>query len=58
MADITTLQQQALTLLQQLISIPSFSKEEDRTADLIEQLLQQHGVKTHRKLCSTRTMIP
>jgi acetylornithine deacetylase len=50
MADITTLAQQALQLLQQLISIPSFSKEEDRTADLIEQVLQQHGVQTHRKL--------
>jgi acetylornithine deacetylase len=50
MADIATLQQQAVTLLQQLISIPSFSKEEDRTADLIETTLQQHGVTTHRKL--------
>ncbi|RFZ90564.1 acetylornithine deacetylase, partial [Mucilaginibacter conchicola] len=36
MADISTLSQQALQLLQQLISIQSFSKEEDRTADLIE----------------------
>lgn len=50
MADITALSQQALQLLQQLISIPSFSKEEDRTADLIDQILQQHGVTTHRKL--------
>ncbi|MCO5936300.1 M20 family metallo-hydrolase [Mucilaginibacter sp. RB4R14] len=50
MADKTTLSQLALQLLQQLISIQSFSKEEDRTADLIDQVLQQHGVKTHRKL--------
>lgn len=50
MADITTLSQQALQLLQQLISIQSFSKEEDRTADLIEQTLKTHGVETHRKL--------
>lgn len=50
MADITALSQQAVTLLQQLISIPSYSKEEDRTADLIEQVLQQHGVTVHRKL--------
>ncbi|TWR25812.1 M20/M25/M40 family metallo-hydrolase [Mucilaginibacter pallidiroseus] len=50
MADITVLSQQALQLLQQLISIPSFSKEEDRTADLIEQTLQYHGVQTQRKL--------
>jgi acetylornithine deacetylase len=50
MADINKLFEQAVDLLQQLISIPSFSKEEDRTADLIEKFLQQHGVKTHRKL--------
>ena len=50
MADISALSQLALQLLQQLISIQSFSKEEDRTADLIDQTLQQHGVKTHRKL--------
>lgn len=50
MADIPHLFQQAVQLLQQLISIPSFSREEDRTADLIEQFLQQHDVKTHRKL--------
>jgi len=50
MADKKTLVQQAVQLLQQLISIPSFSKEEDRTADLIEQFLKEQGVKTHRKL--------
>src|ERR1700749_1120518 len=42
--------QQAVQLLQQLISIPSFSKEEDRTADLIGQFLHTHGIKAHRKL--------
>jgi acetylornithine deacetylase len=50
MADSNNLFQLAVTLLQQLISIPSFSKEEDRTADLINELLQQHGVETHRKM--------
>lgn len=50
MTDINTLYNQALNLLQQLIAIPSFSKEEDKTAALIEHFLQQHGVKTHRKL--------
>ena len=50
MTEIKTLFQQAIQLLQQLISIPSFSKEEDRTADLIEQFLQQHGITAHRKL--------
>ncbi len=50
MTDIQHLYQQATQLLQQLIAIPSFSKEEDRTADLIEQFLKQHGVEVHRKL--------
>ena len=50
MADSNNLFQLAVTLLQQLISIPSFSKEEDRTADLINEFLQQHGVQTHRKM--------
>ena len=37
-------------MLQELIAIPSFSREEVRTADLIERFLQERGVKTHRKL--------
>jgi acetylornithine deacetylase len=37
----------AIALLKQLISTPSFSKEEDNTADIIEQFLTRHGVKTH-----------
>ena len=50
MADNNNLFQQAVSLLQQLISIQSFSKEEDRTADLINEFLQQRGVQTHRKM--------
>ena len=50
MTDIKTLFEQAVTLLQQLIAIPSFSKEENLTADLIERFLQDRGVETHRKL--------
>jgi acetylornithine deacetylase len=50
MTDTNTLYQQAVSLLQQLIAVPSFSREEGRTADLIEQFLQEQGVKTHRKL--------
>jgi acetylornithine deacetylase len=38
----------ALALLKDLISIPSFSKAEDKTADCIETFLNKHGVKTHR----------
>jgi acetylornithine deacetylase len=50
MIDTTALYQQAVQLLQQLISIPSFSKEEDRTADLIENFLKTHGITPHRKM--------
>jgi len=50
MTDTTTLFEQAVQLLQQLISIPSFSREEDKTADAIEQFMKQHGIVMHRKL--------
>lgn len=50
MTDTNILYQQAISLLQQLIAIPSFSKEENLTADVIERFLQDKGVKTHRKL--------
>jgi acetylornithine deacetylase len=44
-----TLYQDALNLLQQLISIQSFSREEAGTAQAIAQFLQARGVKIHRK---------
>lgn len=50
MTDTKTLHEQAVSLLQQLISISSFSKEENLTADLIERFLQDRGVETRRKL--------
>jgi acetylornithine deacetylase len=50
MTEVNTLYTQAVELLQQLISIPSFSREESSTADLIEKFLSNKGVKTHRKL--------
>jgi acetylornithine deacetylase len=40
---------EALDLLQKLISIPSFSREEDKTADAIYSFLEQHGVKAERQ---------
>jgi acetylornithine deacetylase len=40
----------AVQLLQQLIATPSFSKEEDKTADIIAAFLQEHGVIPERKL--------
>jgi acetylornithine deacetylase len=40
----------AITLLQQLISIPSLSKEEDKTANCIKEFLQQRGITIHQVL--------
>ncbi len=40
---------QALELLKELISIPSFSREEDKTADAIYNFLERHGVKAERQ---------
>jgi acetylornithine deacetylase len=48
--DIQGLTQDAISLLKQLIAIPSLSKEEDKTADLIEQFLQSKGVTAFRYL--------
>jgi acetylornithine deacetylase len=48
-ALITLLQQEAKQLLEQLIATPSFSKEEDKTADLIQAYLNQKKVKSERK---------
>jgi acetylornithine deacetylase len=47
---IETLVADSIELLKKLIRIPSFSKEENETASVIEQFLQEHGVKTLRKL--------
>lgn len=50
MFTIEKLQQDALELLKKLISTPSFSKEEEKTATIIESFLKDRGVKTNRKL--------
>lgn len=39
----------AVELLQQLISIPSFSKEENKTASLIENFFKHYEIETFRK---------
>jgi len=44
------LYEQAVELLKQLIVIPSFSREEILTADLIEKFLNDRGVITQRKI--------
>ncbi len=43
------LTEEAISLLKQLIAIPSFSKEEDKTADLIQNFLENKGIETSRK---------
>jgi len=45
---IHTLQTEATNLLRQLIAIPSFSKEEDKTAALLEQFLRSKGIPAER----------
>ena len=39
----------ALDLLKQLIAIPSFSREEDKTAELLISFFQQQGINSQRK---------
>lgn len=48
MEDLKRLFDDAVDLLEKLISTPSFSKEEKDTGDLIEQFLKNKGVETHR----------
>ncbi len=49
-AQIATLTEEVIALLKQLISIPSLSKEEDKTADAIQHFIETKGIATHRKL--------
>lgn len=46
---IEKLQEEAIDLLKQLIATPSLSRQEDATAELIQQFLQDRGVVTQRK---------
>lgn len=45
----TPLHTLSLELLQRLIAIPSFSKEEDGVATLLQDFFQQHGVHVNRQ---------
>jgi len=47
--QIRQLKEQALNLLQQLIATPSFSREESASATLIENFIQDQGLKARRK---------
>lgn len=49
-SEISILQQEAVALLKQLVAIPSFSKEEDITARIIENFLLSRSVETRRHL--------
>lgn len=42
------LKKDAVELLKNLIRTESFSKQEDKTAGLISQFFENHGIKTHR----------
>lgn len=48
--NIDDLYSDAMNLLKQLIAIPSFSKEENKTADYLENFLQQKNIKANRYL--------
>lgn len=50
MSNLSDIQAKAIFLLKELIAIPSFSKEEDKTASIIEIFLQSCGIKTERHL--------
>lgn len=49
MRSTETLIKDSIQLLKELIAIPSFSKEENKTADLIERFLTDRGVDTFRR---------
>ncbi len=44
------LAEEAIRLLKQLIAIPSFSREESGTADLLQNFLEQKGILVNRKM--------
>ena len=47
---IDILSQDAIGLLKKLIATPSFSKEEENTADIIDRFLESKGVRTKTHL--------
>jgi len=48
MMQVSQLTTEIISLLKELISIPSFSKEEDKTADIIYNYLQSKNISTNR----------
>src|SRR3954469_21110312 len=49
MKSIDGLYLESIELLKQLIATPSFSKEEDKTAEIIEQFFTRHHIPFQRK---------
>ena len=48
--ELNQMTDQAVALLRQMIGTPSFSREEQATADLIEQYLKSQNLDPHRKI--------
>ncbi len=48
--DLVTLSSAAISLLKQLIATPSFSTEENVSADILENFLQQKNIQANRYL--------
>ncbi len=46
--SIDILKDSAITLLKKLIAIPSFSKHEDQTADIIQEYFEQYNISCYR----------
>lgn len=46
--DLSSLTEEAINLLKKLIAIPSFSREEDKTASALEDFFRQHNIPSHR----------
>jgi acetylornithine deacetylase/succinyl-diaminopimelate desuccinylase-like protein len=49
MKTIDELYLESVDLLKQLIATPSFSKEEDKTAEIITQFFTKHNITSHKK---------
>lgn len=49
MEKMEALKDESIALLQALIQTPSFSREEDQTATLIQHFLNDHGIRANRK---------
>jgi len=47
---VAELAEESIGLLKKLIAVPSFSREEHETAQIIELFLKQHGIRTYTKM--------